>query len=110
MTRQPEAHAVADAVVVEDDRRMQEGMQEAEKGERGFRVLRTVKKAEMAVFRGRFAGQDRRDARRGIAELRADGKAHRKLIRHEAVTLDDLVPERIAEHKDFHTVLQSSFS
>ena len=106
----PQAQTVADAVVVEDDRGMQEGMQEPEKGERGLRIFRTVEKAEMTVFRGRLAGQDRRDARRGIAELRTDRQAHRKFIHHEAVALDDLVPERVAEHKNLNTILQSFVS
>ena len=104
--RHPHAHAVADAVVVEDDRGMQERMQEPEDIERRFRVFRTVEEAEMAVFRGRFAGQDRRDAGRGVTELGADGKADGKFVGHEAIVLDDLVPERIAEHKNLDTVFQ----
>ena len=110
VTRYPHAHAVADAVVVEDDRRMQEGMQKTENAERGLRIFRTVEEAEMAVFRGRFAGQDRRDARRGVAELRADGKPDGKFIHHELVALDDFIPERIAEHENLDTVFQSKIS
>ena len=67
-------------------------MQKPEKGERGFRPFRTVEKAEMAVFRGRFAGQDRRDAGRGVAELRADRKPDGKLLHHKTIALDNLVP------------------
>ena len=107
---EPQAQAMANAVVVEDDRRMQERMQKTEKSERGFRIFRTVEKAEMAVFRGGLAGQDRRDARRGVAELRADGKPDGEFVHHELVALDDLIPERIAEHENLNTVLHRKFS
>ena len=89
---------------------MKEGMQEPEKGERRFRFLWSVEKTEMTVFRRRLPGQDRRDAGRGIAELRANRKPYGKVLRHEPVALDDFVSERIAEHKNLNMSLQGMIS